>query len=74
MTEQTPEIVTRLWTPTGFREDEWAHAESARVPQRASAEPDHRNETVWLHGISASTGKRDSERGARDAPEPGVGT
>ena len=28
MTEQTtPE--TRLWTPTGFREDEWAHAESS---------------------------------------------
>ena len=23
----TPE--TRLWTPTGFREDEWTHAESA---------------------------------------------
>ena len=30
MTEQTtPE--TRLWTPTGFREDEWAHAESAEA-------------------------------------------
>jgi len=29
MTEQTPEIVTRLWTPTGFREDEWTHAETA---------------------------------------------
>jgi len=27
MTELTTE--TRLWTPTGFREDEWAHAESA---------------------------------------------
>jgi len=28
MTEQTtPE--TRLWTPTGFREDDWNHAESA---------------------------------------------
>ncbi len=28
MTEQTtPE--TRLWTPAGFREDEWSHAESA---------------------------------------------
>src|SRR6476620_8368551 len=28
MTETTtPE--TRLWTPQGFREDEWAHAESA---------------------------------------------
>ncbi|UVK40483.1 DUF934 domain-containing protein [Mesorhizobium sp. AR10] len=28
MTEQTtPE--TRLWTPQGFREDEWAHAETA---------------------------------------------
>jgi uncharacterized protein (DUF934 family) len=30
MTEPTtPE--TRLWTPTGFREDEWAHAESAEA-------------------------------------------
>lgn len=29
MTEQTPETVTRLWTPEGFREDEWRHAESA---------------------------------------------
>ncbi|GLS36041.1 hypothetical protein GCM10010869_16300 [Mesorhizobium tianshanense] len=29
MTELTPEIATRLWTPTGFREDEWTHAESA---------------------------------------------
>ncbi|RJT40300.1 DUF934 domain-containing protein [Mesorhizobium waimense] len=27
MTESTTE--TRLWTPTGFREDEWIHAESA---------------------------------------------
>lgn len=27
MTELTTE--TRLWTPTGFREDEWVHAESA---------------------------------------------
>ncbi|CCV05325.1 conserved hypothetical protein [Mesorhizobium metallidurans STM 2683] len=27
MTEPTPE--TRLWTPQGFREDEWIHAESA---------------------------------------------
>ena len=27
MTELTME--TRLWTPTGFREDEWVHAESA---------------------------------------------
>ena len=29
MTELTPGTATRLWTPTGFREDEWAHAESA---------------------------------------------
>jgi uncharacterized protein (DUF934 family) len=29
MTELTPETITRLWTPTGFREDEWTHAESA---------------------------------------------
>ncbi len=29
MTEQTPEIAARLWTPRGFREDEWAHAETA---------------------------------------------
>lgn len=29
MTEQIPEIVTRLWTPTGFHEDEWTHAETA---------------------------------------------
>jgi uncharacterized protein (DUF934 family) len=29
MIEPTPETVTRLWTPTGFREDEWTHAESA---------------------------------------------
>ncbi|TPN05610.1 DUF934 domain-containing protein [Mesorhizobium sp. B2-1-3] len=30
MTEPTiPE--TRLWTPTGFREDEWAHAEGAEA-------------------------------------------
>ncbi|ESZ37361.1 MULTISPECIES: DUF934 domain-containing protein [unclassified Mesorhizobium] len=28
MTEQTT-AETRLWTPTGFREDEWTHAESA---------------------------------------------
>lgn len=29
MTELTPETVTRLWTPKGFSEDEWSHAESA---------------------------------------------
>ncbi|TGQ46024.1 DUF934 domain-containing protein [Mesorhizobium sp. M00.F.Ca.ET.216.01.1.1] len=29
MTEPKPETAIRLWTPTGFREDEWAHAESA---------------------------------------------
>lgn len=29
MTELTPETITRLWTPKGFREDEWTHAESA---------------------------------------------
>jgi uncharacterized protein (DUF934 family) len=29
MTELTPETATRLWTPTGFREDEWVHAESS---------------------------------------------
>ncbi|TIS71757.1 MAG: hypothetical protein E5W94_32670, partial [Mesorhizobium sp.] len=29
MTELTPETVTRLWTPKGFSEDEWTHAESA---------------------------------------------
>lgn len=29
MTEPTPVTVTRLWTPKGFREDEWTHAESA---------------------------------------------
>jgi uncharacterized protein (DUF934 family) len=28
MTEQTPEPM-RLWTPTGFRDDEWTHADSA---------------------------------------------
>ena len=28
MAELTPET-TRLWTPTGFREDDWTHAESA---------------------------------------------
>jgi uncharacterized protein (DUF934 family) len=31
MTELTPETVTRLWTPTGFREDEWVHAEGAEA-------------------------------------------
>lgn len=29
MTEQTPENAKRLWTPTGFREDDWTHAEGA---------------------------------------------
>jgi uncharacterized protein (DUF934 family) len=29
MTEPTPETAKRLWTPNGFREDEWSHAESA---------------------------------------------
>jgi uncharacterized protein (DUF934 family) len=29
MTEQSTEKVMRLWTPEGFREDEWTHAESA---------------------------------------------
>ncbi|CCV16249.1 DUF934 domain-containing protein [Mesorhizobium sp. STM 4661] len=29
MTEPTPE--TRLWTPQGFQEDEWIHAESAEA-------------------------------------------
>jgi uncharacterized protein (DUF934 family) len=29
MTEPTPGTATRLWTPTGFREDDWAHAENA---------------------------------------------
>ncbi|MCZ8547101.1 DUF934 domain-containing protein [Mesorhizobium qingshengii] len=31
MTELTPGTATRLWTPTGFREDEWAHAESTEA-------------------------------------------
>jgi uncharacterized protein (DUF934 family) len=29
MSEPTQEIATRLWTPQGFREDAWRHAESA---------------------------------------------
>jgi uncharacterized protein (DUF934 family) len=29
MTDATPETAMRLWTPNGFREDEWRHAESA---------------------------------------------
>lgn len=29
MTEPIPAPVTRLWTPAGFHEDEWRHAESA---------------------------------------------
>jgi len=31
MTDQTPETDVRLWTPQGFREDEWTHAESAEA-------------------------------------------
>lgn len=27
MTQSTPETTTRLWTPEGFREDGWVHAE-----------------------------------------------
>ena len=29
MTDQIQPPLTRLWTPGGFREDEWTHAESA---------------------------------------------
>lgn len=29
MTEQTGQAASRLWTPQGFRDDEWQHAESA---------------------------------------------
>jgi uncharacterized protein (DUF934 family) len=29
LSEQNKEIVARLWTPEGFREDDWRHAESA---------------------------------------------
>ncbi|EHK59303.1 DUF934 domain-containing protein [Allomesorhizobium alhagi] len=29
MSEPNAQIATRLWTPQGFREDEWVHAESA---------------------------------------------
>lgn len=31
MTDQTPETEVRLWTPQGFREDEWTHVESAEA-------------------------------------------
>ena len=31
MSEQQPETEIRLWTPQGFREDEWTHAESAEA-------------------------------------------
>ena len=31
MTDQKPETEVRLWTPQGFREDEWSHAESAEA-------------------------------------------
>lgn len=29
MTQSTPETTARLWTPEGFREDGWVHAEDA---------------------------------------------
>jgi uncharacterized protein (DUF934 family) len=29
MSEPNAQIATRLWTPQGFREDEWVHAENA---------------------------------------------
>ena len=31
MADPTPETAPRLWTPSGFREDEWTHAESAEA-------------------------------------------
>ena len=31
MTEPTAPAAPRLWTPEGFREDEWTHAESAEA-------------------------------------------
>lgn len=31
MIEPTADNATRLWTPQGFREDEWVHAESAEA-------------------------------------------
>ena len=31
MTEPTDKPAVRLWTPAGFREDEWTHAESAEA-------------------------------------------
>jgi uncharacterized protein (DUF934 family) len=31
MTELTQQTVTRLWTPDGFRDDEWRHVESAEA-------------------------------------------
>jgi uncharacterized protein (DUF934 family) len=31
MTESNAPLETRLWTPQGFREDEWTHAESAEA-------------------------------------------
>ena len=31
MTEETAGAAPRLWTPQGFREDEWRHAESAEA-------------------------------------------
>jgi uncharacterized protein (DUF934 family) len=31
MTDLTPAPATRLWTPGGFREDEWTHAEGAEA-------------------------------------------
>jgi uncharacterized protein (DUF934 family) len=29
MSDSKPEVAKRLWTPSGFREDEWSHAEGA---------------------------------------------
>lgn len=31
MTDATNDTAVRLWTPQGFRQDEWAHAESAEA-------------------------------------------
>ena len=31
MTDLTQQTVTRLWTPEGFRDDEWRHTESAEA-------------------------------------------
>jgi len=32
MTEPAPAPETRLWTPSGFRDDEWSHAEAFDAP------------------------------------------